>query len=91
MQNKHQLPTGLEKHLIRYPFYVRIGFGLLVMFGMVSNCAGESEVAVAVFVLTAIVWVCCRIIQEEMDSWRILRSLNELEAELKKQPPADDQ
>jgi hypothetical protein len=86
-----QLPTGFQRHVLRYPFYVRIGFGCIILFGLVGNCAGKTDGALAVFVLTTMLWVCCRIIQEAIDSLRLLKMLNEYEDQLKKQPPADKQ
>lgn len=82
-----QLPTGLNKYMMRLPLYMRIFFGLIVLFGMVGNCAGKSEGAFIVFAYTAIMWVCMRIIQEAIQSLTLLGELNSWEEEMKKLKP----
>ncbi len=87
-------PTGLEKFILKYPFYIRIAFGFIILFGMVGNCAGHREGSAVVFVLTAVVWVCTRIIQEALNAWQVLRMASAFEEEMKKtdkkdEPPSD--
>lgn len=65
----------------RMPFYIRIGFGLVVLFGMIGNCTGRHEQSVAVFVLVTVLWVCTRIINEAIDSYHALRLLSKVKEE----------
>lgn len=88
-----QPPTGLAKYLALMPLYVRIGFMLIVIFGLVGNCAGKVEGSLVVFVLVSILWVCSRILQEGFQSLQLLGQFKQWEEEkTKKQPPppADD-
>ena len=62
----------LAQFVARYPLYVKIGFGMVIAFGMVGNCAGHREGSVIIFVLTATLWACTRIIQEAIEAWRVL-------------------
>jgi len=73
--------------LAKLPLYVRLGFGAIVLFGMVGNCAGHTQGAVAVFVLTATLWACSRIIQEAIEAWMILGLLKKSETDDKKDDP----
>lgn len=73
--------------------YWRMGFGLLILFGMVGNCAGHRDEAVVIFVITAVVWTCLRILVEGIESYVALRYLRRVEAAIKEQekngpPPA---
>lgn len=77
--------------MIRWPLYVRMAFGLIILFGMVGNCAGKTDGSLYVFILTAVVWTCCRIVQEGLDAYNIVRALNAYEEELKKQPPPSEE
>lgn len=54
------------------PLYVRIGFALIILFGMIGNCTGHSGASVVVFMVTAIMWVCVRIVTEAIEAMRIL-------------------
>lgn len=71
---------------LRFPYYIRIGFGLLVLFGMVGNCAGHHEQAVTIFLITSIMWVMMRIIGEAVDAYHVLALASRYEKELKKNP-----
>lgn len=92
-----KLPAGIDRHLMRWPLYTRLGFGLIVLFGTVGNCAGHREGSAMVFVLVAVVWTCLRIIQEALVSWHVLKMLNEFEEAAKKHtaepppPPPDSE
>jgi hypothetical protein len=71
----------MQRVLLLYPLYVRIGFGTLVLFGMVGNCVGKREESIAIFLLVAIVWVLMRIISDAIDSIRLLYELDAFEVE----------
>jgi hypothetical protein len=90
-QDPQQPLTRTQRVLVRYPLYVRIGFGLILAFGMVGNCAGHREGSVLIFIMTAVLWACSRIIQEAIDSWRLLSLMNKLEKPEKKDPPRSDE
>lgn len=85
---KPQLPTGLEKYMFKLPLYTRVGFGLIIVFGMVGNCAGKREGSIVVFALTAIMWTCLRILQEALASWKLLGELKKWEESQQNPPPA---
>jgi len=72
MDPKQPEPSELQKFAGRYPLYVRIGFALVVLFGMVGNCAGRREGSLVVFIMVTILWACTRIVQEGIDAYRIL-------------------
>jgi hypothetical protein len=72
MEPKKPEPSELEKFAGRYPLYVRIGFAMVVLFGMVGNCAGRREGSLVVFIIVTILWACSRMVQEGIDAWRIL-------------------
>lgn len=81
-------PTELEKFLGKVPLYVRIGFALLVVFGMVGNCARPGDTRpVVLFFFVATLWALMRILQEGIDAYRILKMAREHEA--KKQDDND--
>ena len=80
--------TDAQKLALKWPLYVRMAFGLLVLFGMVGNCAGHAEQSAIVFMLVAVVWVNIRICQEAIASWQLLRMLNAPAAQPPK--PQDD-
>lgn len=82
-----------QKIVARLPLYVRLGFGMIILFGMVGNCAGHHEKSVIIFVLTAVIWACLRIIEEAVASVQLLHAIKEHNASLnrapeKKDPPA---
>lgn len=84
MDPKQQEPTELQKLGARYPLYVRIGFALVVLFGMVGNCAGRREGSLVVFIMVTILWACTRIVQEGIDAYRILSLAKKHDKEQKK-------
>ena len=63
--------TKLSAHEL-ITLYPRLGFGLIMVFGMVGNCAGHHEGSTIIFMMTAVVWVCMRIIQEAIDAYRVI-------------------
>jgi hypothetical protein len=87
MTKPTQEPTDLQKHMGRYPLYVRIGFAMVVVFGMVGNCAGRREQSMFVFILVSIIWVCSRIITEAIDAYRVLVTARAHDAKKKDEPP----
>jgi hypothetical protein len=77
----------VARFFARYPLYVRIGFGAVILFGMVGNCAGHREGSLVVFMLTATVWACCRIVQEAIEATRVLMAVKEHDTAQKKPEP----
>ncbi len=91
MEQPTRQPTELEKFLGKMPLYVRIGFALVVVFGMVGNCARPGDTRpVVLFVMTALVWTLMRILQEGIEAYRILKMANAHDAELKAGKKPDD-
>lgn len=90
LNNKQPQSSGLQKFILRYPLYVRIVFGLLVLFGMVGNLTGKREGSIIVFIFVALCWCLSRIIDEAFVSLRTLRRLNAREAGVKKTRDEDE-
>lgn len=65
-------PSEWDKFWARYPLYIRVGWALIIVFGLVGNCAGRREQSLAVFVIASLMWACTRMIQEGIDAYRIL-------------------
>lgn len=63
----------MEKFMQRWPLYVRIGWALVVVFGMVGEFTGHKTGAMLVVVILTIVWTCTRILSEAFVSYRRLR------------------
>lgn len=73
--------------------YLRMGFAFLILFAMIGNCSGKHDLAIAMFVITAVVWACLRIVAEGIDSYVNLRYMRRIEEAIKTQklpPPSDD-
>ena len=64
-RNDENVPSKLR-------LYVQLGFGALVLFGMVGNLAGYRQGGVLVMVMTAICWSLTKIVVEAVDAWRLL-------------------
>ena len=75
--SNNRTSARIERFVLKLPLYVRIGFGLLTLFGLVGNCAGHTEGSLAIFVMGAIAWVNMRIIEEAITSWRLLSIIAE--------------
>lgn len=94
LNKDHERFAMLQRLAYITGLYWRIGWALLVLFGMVGNCAGKRTESVLVFVIAAIVWTCLRILAEGIESWFSLQYLRKLEAAMKehqkkeKDPPA---
>lgn len=84
MDPKPKESSEFQKFAGRYPLYVRIGFAMVVVFGMVGNCAGRREGSVMVFALVSILWACTRMIQEGIDAYRILTMAKKHDQDQKK-------
>ena len=66
----------------KFQLYLRIGFGLVVLFGMIGNCSGKSAQAVPIFIIVTILWACSRMLNEAMDAYRLLRLAKAANAEV---------
>jgi len=66
--------------------YLRIAFGMIVLFAFVGNCAGRSEAAVMVLVFTVLFWGVGRIVGEAFQAYAELQSLK---VEQGKEPPKE--
>jgi hypothetical protein len=82
-----QQPTVALTPAAKVPLYTRIGFALLVVFGMIGNCMGRTDQALMIIVVTIVVWTSTRMIQEGLEAYRILALARQLNAATKK--PAD--
>lgn len=90
MEPRRKLST-IEKLSYKYPFYVQIGFGLVVLFGMVGSLAGKAMGSTLVFVVTTVVWTSCRIVQEAIVATRVLKALKAVEDAIEKGPEPKDE
>jgi hypothetical protein len=74
MDQPTEKPSSWVKHTARIPLYTRLGFALIVIFGMVGNCAkpGDSR-PIIIFMIVSILWCCSRILLEGLEAYRILR------------------
>lgn len=76
--------------IARFPLYNKIAWGLMVLFGMVGNCAGHREGAVVVIEFVSVMWVCIRIIQEALAAAMLLKVANAFMEKTKKSSKKDD-
>lgn len=74
----------------KFQLYLRIGFGLVVLFGMIGNCSGKSAQAVPIFIIVTILWACSRMLNEAMDAYRLLRLAKAANAEVTDEEEDDD-
>lgn len=56
--------------------YLAIGWGLLVVFAIIGTLTGRIDAAAIVGIITAVMWVMMRIIQDAVDAVIALRELN---------------
>lgn len=82
MSDDNKQPTFSMK----WPLYVRMGWGLLVVFALVGNCAGKSSGAVVVLAISTLIWAGTKMLQEAIDAYLLLRLMNR-----PPEPPKDDQ
>ena len=68
----------------RLKAYTKVGFGLVLAFALVGNCAGKTQMSLVIFVLTALCWACGRICTEAFEA------LIELRRSSKSQEKKDD-
>jgi len=74
-----------DSFAIRYPFYIKIGFGLVVLFACIGSFMGKSEQSLSIFIITALLWTNARIANEAIASYTVLWELNKI-----KKDDADD-
>ena len=70
--NQQPDPTSPQRFNALLPLYTKLGFGVLVLFGMVGNCLGKREQSLVIFVLVSVMWSCIRIVTEAIDAYRAL-------------------
>ena len=75
----------MQRLTYKTSLYWRMGWALLIVFGMVGNCSGRHDAAVLVFVVAAVVWVCLRILIEGVEAWGALRYLRLYDEAIKEQ------
>jgi len=56
----------------RPKLYLRLIFGLIVLFGIVGNIAGHRDTSMMILIITGTLWCCTRIMEEALDAWRAL-------------------
>jgi len=84
-------PSEFQKQAARIPLYVRLGWGALLLFGMVGNCAKPgSPGPVYIFILVGIMWACIRAMTEAIDAYRVLMLVRAHDNEKKAPPKKDD-
>lgn len=86
-------PAGLARFTALMPLYTRLGWGLVIVFGIVGFLSGRTEQAFFICAMTAIMWTCMRILAEAIQSIAILGKFKQWEEEQKKPPtppPTDD-
>lgn len=79
--DKQPSETALNKFFARVPLYARLGFGAIVLFGLLGNCTGHRDGSIVVFVFVSVIWCCNRIITEAFEAYRILLIAKKLDAE----------
>ena len=52
--------------------YSQLGFGTLVVFGVVGGLAGYRQASAFVMLMTAVGWALTRILVEAIEAWRVL-------------------
>ncbi len=52
--------------------YSQLGYGALVVFGMVGGLAGYRQGSAFVLLMTAAGWALTRIVVEAIEAWRLL-------------------
>lgn len=75
-----QQELRVAKFRVKLVMYVRIVFGMLVLFAAVGNCAGRQQPAFYMWVFTALMWVLLRIISEMIDAFGVLSLLKKFNA-----------
>jgi hypothetical protein len=88
--DKPPVDNPVAKHMARVPLYIRVGFGMFILFGMLGNCAGHREQSVLVFVVVSLMWCCLRILTEAVEAYRILSLAKQHDAVQKKDDKGDD-
>lgn len=59
----------------KIPLYVRVGWGMVILFAMVGNFIGKREAAVHIVVVAAAMWVALRILSEAQEALAILKEI----------------
>lgn len=91
MEQPTKEPTEFQKFAARFPLYIRLGWGALLLFGMIGNCARPGSPApVYVFIMVGIMWSCLRAMTEAIDAYRILTLARAQDAEKKKDVKKDE-
>jgi hypothetical protein len=91
MEKPTNEPTEFQKQLGRFPLYVRLGWGLLLLFGMVGNCARPGNIApIYIFIFVGLMWSCTRAMTEAIDAYHTLRMANAHDAKQKEAEKPDN-
>lgn len=56
----------------RLATYVRLSFGMLVVFGIVGTVIGKREESIVVFVVTSVAWCLTQIIIDAYAAWQAM-------------------
>jgi hypothetical protein len=88
--DKQPTDNAVTRFFSRLPLYTRMGFGGLVVFGMVGNCSGHRQQSVVVLAIVAMIWCCLRILTEAIEAYRILYLAKQHDADQKKPKDNDD-
>jgi len=65
-----------SQHISKFTLITRIVFGMVVMFGLVGNMLRRGTMPVAIVVVTCVMWVACRVIDEALRAVDALLNLN---------------
>jgi len=57
--------------------FIKVAFMLIVIAGMVVDCAGKGEKAVIIFVITSLIWTCSKILNEGLAALETILSKKE--------------
>jgi hypothetical protein len=83
--------TKFQRVMLKYPLYVKLAFGALVMFGVVGQMFAGGTKPMLILVMTALMWTMLKIMNEATDALNILHRMkkSELEEASNVAPPSD--
>lgn len=83
------MDTGSLSFTAKIPYYVQIGWGILVLFAFIGVLFGKSDVAVPLAVIIAVMWVMLKIVFEAFAATLILWAFSIVKAEKNKDDKDD--